>query len=54
MITSKAIRTAQQFNRLYVQVMREKRKRNPDRDKIERLKNTAARTSTRLRELMGW
>ncbi len=54
MITSKAIRAARQFNRLYVQVMREQRKRHPDGDKIQRLKSTASKVSKQLRRLMGW
>lgn len=52
--TSEAIKTARQFDRLYVQVMRERRKRNPDQQRISRLSRDAAKVSTRLRRLMGW
>ena len=54
MITSKAISVARQFDRLYVQVMRETRKRNPDHQRIGQLRREAAKVSTRLRRLMGW
>jgi len=49
-----AISVARQFDRLYVQVMRELRKRNPDQQRISRLSRDAAKVSTRLRRLMGW
>lgn len=52
--TNEAVETAQRFNRLYVQVIREQRKRNPDHQRIDQLKRTAAKTSARLRRLMGW
>ena len=53
-ITKEAIRTAQRFDRLYVQVMRETRKRNPNSQRISQLKSEAAKVSTRLRRLMAW
>ncbi len=49
-----AIEVARQFDRLYVQVIREKRKRNSDRQRIAQWKQAAAKVSTRLVGLMGW
>ena len=49
-----AIEVARQFDRLYVQVMRETSKRNPNSQRIGQLKRDAAKISTRLRVLMGW
>ena len=49
-----AISVARQFDRLYVQVMRETRKRHPDSQRIGQLRREAAKVSTRLRRLMGW
>ena len=54
MITNEAIEVARQFDRLYVQVMRERRKRHPDHQRIGQLKRDAAKVSTRLGRLMGW
>ncbi len=51
---NEAISVARQFDRLYAQVMRELRKRNPDHRRIKRLGRDAAKTSKRLRRLMGW
>lgn len=53
-ITNEAIETARQFDRLYVQVMREKRKRNPNSQRIGQLSRKARKVSTRLRRLMNW
>ncbi len=53
-ITKEAIRTAQRFDRLYVQTMREMRKRNPDSQRMSQLRRDAAKVSTRLRRLMEW
>ena len=50
----KAIETARQFDRLYTQVMRELRKRNPDQRRIGRLSRDARKVGMRLRRLMGW
>lgn len=52
--TAEAIEVARQFDRLYVQVMRERNKRHPDSQRISQLKRDAAKVSTRLRRLMGW
>ena len=52
--TSQAVETARQFDRLYVQVMREKRKHNPDQQRMAQLKRDAGKVSKRLRRLMGW
>ena len=52
--TSQAVETARQFDRLYVQVMCETRKRNPSSQRIDQLKRDAAKVSTRLQRLMGW
>ena len=49
-----AIETAKQWDRLYAQVMRELRKRNPDGQRISQLKRDAAKVSKRLRRLTGW
>ena len=49
-----AISVARQFDRLYVQVMRENRKSDPDRQRISQLKRDAAKVGARLRRLMGW
>ena len=49
-----AISVARQFDRLYVQVMCELRKRHPDTRRISQLKRDADKVSTRLRRLMGW
>ncbi len=49
-----AISVARQFDRLYVQVMRELRKANPDHQRIGRLKSDAIKVSRRLRRLMNW
>jgi len=43
MITNEAIEVARQFDRLYVQVMREQRKRNPDQLRIKRISRAARR-----------
>ncbi len=53
-ITNEAIETARQFDRLYVQVKRELRKRNPSSQRISQLKRDAAKVSTRLRKIMNW
>ena len=50
----KAIETARQFDRLYTQVMRELRKRNPDQQRIGRLGRDAKKVGTRLKKQMGW
>ena len=52
--TAEAIEVARQFDRLYVQVMRELRRRNPSSQRISQLKRDAAKVSTRLRRLMAW
>lgn len=52
--TSQAVQTARQFNRLYVQSMRERRKRNPSSQRLGQLRRDAAKTSKLLRRLMGW
>ncbi len=52
--TNEAIETARQFDKLFAQVRRERSKRHPDHDKIERFKRRAVKTSKRLRRLMGW
>ena len=49
-----AIETAKHWDKLYAQVMREKRKRNPDHQRIGQLSRDAAKVSTRLRKLMDW
>ncbi len=49
-----AIETAKQWDRLYAQVMREQRKRDPDYRRIDQLKRTAVKVSKRLRRLMNW
>ena len=49
-----AISVARQFDRLYVQVMRERRKSDPDRQRISQLSRDARKVSKRLRRLMGW
>ena len=49
-----AIQTARQWDKLYAQVMRELRKRNPDQQRIGQLRRDAAKVSTRLRRLMEW
>ena len=50
----KAIETAKQWDKLFAQVMRELRNRNPDGQRIGQLRREAAKVSTRLRRLMGW
>lgn len=52
--TKEAISVARQFNNLYVQVMRETRKRNPDSQRIAQWKREAIKVSARLRVLMAW
>ena len=54
MVTNEAIEVARQFDRLYAKVMRERRKRNPDSQRIDQLRREAVKVSTRLRQLMGW
>ena len=49
-----AIEVARQFDRLYVQVMREQRQRNPNSQRISKLKRDAVKVSARLRALMAW
>lgn len=49
-----AISVAKQGDRLYAQVMRELRKRNPDQQRISRLSRDARKVSARLKKLMGW
>ncbi len=51
---NEAISVARRFNQLYVQTMRETRKRNPNSKRVSQLKNEAVKVSTRLRRLMGW
>ncbi len=52
--TNQAVETARQFDRLYVQVMLERRKQNPDYRRIAELKRDGAKLSKRLRRLMNW
>ena len=52
--TNEAIESARQFDKLFAQVKRERSKRHPDHDEIERLKRRAAKTSKQLRRLMAW
>lgn len=47
-----AISVARQFDRLYVQVMREKRKRHPDHQRINQLSRDARKVSKRLSRLL--
>ncbi len=49
-----AIETAKQWDKLYAQVMREKRKRNPNSQRISQLSRDARKVSARLKKLMGW
>jgi len=49
-----AIETARQWDKLYAQVMRELRKRNPDQQRISRLSRDARKVGARLRKVMGW
>ena len=53
-VTNEAIETAKQWDKLYAQVMRELRKRNPDQQRISQLSRNARKVSKRLRRLMGW
>ncbi len=53
-ITNQVVETARQFDRLYAQVMRELRKRNPDSQRISQLSRDARMVSARLKKLMGW
>ena len=52
--TNEAISVARQFDRLYVQVMREKRNGNPDRQRIAQWKQAAVKVNARLVRLMAW
>ena len=49
-----AIETAKQWDKLYVQIMREQRKRNPDQQRISRLSRDAGKVGMRLKKLMDW
>ena len=49
-----AIETAKQWDKLYAQVMRELRKRNPDQQRIDQLSRDARKVGARLKKLMGW
>jgi hypothetical protein len=49
-----AISVARRFNHLYVQVIREQRKANPNRQRIAQWKRDAVKVSARLRVLMAW
>ncbi len=51
---NEAISVARQFDRLYVQVMRELQKSNPDQQRIKSLSRDARKVSARLKKLMGW
>ena len=51
---NEAISVARQFDRLYVQVMRERRKRHPNSQRISQLSRDARKVSARLKKLMGW
>ena len=53
-ITNEAVSVAREFDRPHVQVMREKRKRNPNSQRIGQLSRDAKKVSKRLRRLMGW
>ena len=49
-----AISVAKQWDKLFAQVMRELRKRNPDQQRISRLSRDARKVGARLKKLMGW
>ncbi len=49
-----AISVAKQFDKLYVQIMREQRKSNPDHRRISQLSRDARKVSARLKRLMHW
>ena len=53
-VTNEAIETAKRWDKLYAQVMRELRKRNPDQQRIGRLSRNARKAGTRLKKLMDW
>ncbi len=53
-ITAQTISVARRFNQLFVRVMRERRKANPNRQRIGKLKRDAVKVSARLRVLMAW
>ncbi len=53
-IINQAVETARQWDKLYTQVIRELRKRNPDQQRIGRLSRDARKVGTRLRKLMDW
>ncbi len=47
-----AISVARQFDRLYIQIMREQRKSNPDHRRISQLSRDARKVSKRLSWLL--
>ena len=49
-----AIQLARQFDKLYIQIMREQRKSNPNQRRISQLSRDARKVSARLKKLMGW
>lgn len=52
MLTNKAIKVARQFDKLFAQIKREQRKRNPTQQRIKRLSRVARNVSKRLSRLL--
>ena len=52
MLTNKAIKVARQFDKLFAQIKREQRKRNPNQQRIKRLSRVARNVSKRLSRLL--